>query len=74
MANKITKSLDWFKSRKATAGFALAALIVGFLFLNHSLTGNVILSDKYSFSFVSLIGLVLVGCSLVLAAYSVKNK
>jgi hypothetical protein len=70
----IKKFFDNLKTRKTTAGFAILALIAGFLFLDQSFTGNVVLSDKYSFSIISIIGLLLVFCALMLAIYSVKKK
>ena len=68
------KIFDWFETKKATMVFAIISLIGGFLFLNHSITGNIILSDKYSFNLVSLIGLLLILCAVILGAYSIKKK
>lgn len=65
---------NFLKTRKVTASFALIALIGGAFFLNHSITGNVVLNDKYSFNLVSLIGLLLILCSIILGAYSIKRK
>ena len=64
---------SWLKQKKVTAGFATASLISGFLFLNRNITGNAVLSDRYSISPLSLIGLLLVLCAVVLAGYSIKK-
>ena len=61
------------KSKKIVTLFALAALIGGFLFLSPNITGGVILNGS-SFNSLSLIGLVLIGCAIVLAVYSLKKK
>ena len=64
---------SWLKKRKVTAGFATLSLISGFLFLNRNITGNAVLSDKYSVNPLSLIGLLLVICAVILAGYSIKR-
>jgi len=68
------KKENFFKTRKATVSFAIVALVGGFLFLNQSITGNVILNNTNSFSLVSLMGLVLIACSIILGAYALKKK
>jgi len=68
------KKENFFKTKKATVSFAIIALIGGFLFLNRSITGNVILDNKNSFSLVSLMGLLLIACSVILCAYALKKK
>jgi len=62
------------KTRKAATIFAIAALIGGFLFLSPSITGGFILEKSDSFNPLSLIGLLLICCAIVLAAYSLKKK
>jgi len=64
----------WLKKKKVTGTFAVIALISGAIFLRHNITGNIILSDKYSFNLLSLIGLLLVLCSTILGAYSIKKR
>ncbi len=54
--------------------FATVAAISGFLFLDSSPTGNVIMNKQNPVSIVSMIGLLLIACSAVLIAYSVKKK
>ena len=68
------KKEEILKTKKATTIFAILALIGGFLFLSPSITGGFILEKSDSFSPLSLIGLVLIGCSIVLATYSLKKK
>ena len=67
------KKENILKTKKATTIFAILALIGGFLFLSPSITGGFILESSDSFSPLSLIGLVLIGCSIVLATYSLKK-
>ena len=64
----------FLKRKSTTAVFALIAFLGGFLFLNHSLTGNVIINESRYLDLVSLVGLGLIACSLTLALYSVKRK
>ena len=68
------KKEEILKTKKATTIFAILALMGGFLFLSPSITGGFILESSDSFSTLSLIGLVLIGCSIVLATYSLKKK
>ncbi len=68
------KKKDLFKTKKITVLFAAAALIGGFLFLNPSITGGFALENKDSVNLLSIIGLSLIGCAIVLAAYSLKKK
>ena len=63
----------WLKTKKVAAIFALLSFVTGFLFLNSSVTGNVILDNKYPFDVVSFIGLLLVLCSALLVAYILKK-
>ena len=62
------------KRKPVTIVFALISFIGGFLFLNHSLTGNVVINESYYLDIVSLIGLSLIICSLILAFYTIKHK
>jgi hypothetical protein len=64
----------WLKKKKVTTSFAIIALAGGFLFLNSGITGNVVILNKGSFNVLSLIGLLLIFCSAVLAAYTIKKK
>lgn len=70
-----TKSFfNWLKTKQVTSGFALLALVGGFLFLNQSITGNAILNNKYPINLASLVGLLLVFCSAILAVYTIRHK
>ena len=62
------------KTKKVTALFAIVALIAGFLFLNPSITGGFVLENSNALNPVSLIGLVLITCEIILAVYSIKKK
>ena len=68
------KKENLFKTRKTVTIFAITALIGGFLFLSPSITGGFILESSDSFNPLSIIGLLLIGCAIVLAAYSLKKK
>lgn len=68
------KKENILKTKKAATIFAITALIGSFLFLSPNITGNVVLENANSFSTLSLIGLLLIGCSIVLAGYSLKKK
>ncbi len=68
------KKENILKTKKATTIFGIMALISGFLFLSPSITGGAILERAVSFNSLSLIGLLLIGCSIILAAYSLKKK
>jgi len=73
----ITNTMEnsWFKEKKVTAIFAAVAFFTGFLFVDRgSISGNIILDGSYSFNIVSLIGLLLVLCSAVLAAYTIRKR
>ncbi|MFA4953237.1 MAG: hypothetical protein WC584_03370 [Candidatus Pacearchaeota archaeon] len=63
-----------FKTKKVTAIFAVVALLGGFYFLNNTLTGNVIVESENSINLISVIGLLLIFCSIILGAYSIKKK
>ena len=68
------KQENWFKQKKVTIGFSICALIGGFFFLNHSITGNVVLNADKGIDLVSLIGLLLVLCAVILGAYTMMKK
>ena len=65
---------NWFKTRSATAIFAVIAFIGGFVFLGNDFTGNVILSSKQPFNLISFVGLLLIFCSAILAVYAIQKK
>jgi len=65
---------NFFKRKKVTATISALALISGFVFLNQSVTGNVVLSNPQEFNPISFVGLLLVFLAVVLAAYTIKSK
>jgi len=68
------EKLKWFKTKKIAAVFAAVAFVIGFLFLDKGITGNVILDNKYPVDVISLIGLLLILCSVILAVYLIKKE
>jgi len=65
--------VKWFKTKSIAAVFAVVAFVIGFLFLDKGPTGNVILDNQYPVDSVSIIGLLLVLCSAILAIYILKK-
>lgn len=64
----------WLKHRKATGSFALISLAFGFFFLNRgTITGNVVLNNQYPVNPLSLVGLLLVICAVILSGYSIRR-
>ena len=61
------------KTKIATAIFAIVALFTGFLFLNQSLTGNAIIKNTFPIQPLSVIGLLLVLCAIVLGIYTIRR-
>ncbi|HUW44099.1 MAG TPA: hypothetical protein VMV95_04025 [Bacillota bacterium] len=68
------KKVKWFKTKSVAAVFAAVAFVVGFLFIDKGITGNVILDNKYPIDVMSLIGVLLVFCSAILAVYIIKKQ
>jgi len=66
--------LKWFKTKKVAAVFAAVSFVIGFLFLDNGITGNVILDNQYPVDFISIIGLLLILCSAILAVYIIKKQ
>ena len=66
--------VKWFKTKGVAAVFAVVAFVVGFLFLDRGgFTGNVILDNHYPVDVMSIIGLLLVLCSVVLAVWLARK-
>ena len=66
---------SWFNGKKVAATFAVVAFFTGFLFVDRgSISGNVIVDGTPQFNVVSMIGLLLVLCSVILAAYTIRKK
>lgn len=64
----------FFERKGVTWVFSAIALISGVVFLDSNPTGNVIVNNKNSVSIISLLGLLLILCSVILITYSVKKK
>lgn len=64
----------FFERKGITWTFAVIAVVFGFMFLDSGFTGNVIVNKQSTTNLVSIIGLLLITCSTVLIAYSVKKK
>jgi hypothetical protein len=64
----------FFERKGITWAFAIIALIFGFMFLDSGFTGNVIVNKQSTINFISIIGLLLIACSTILIAYSVRRK
>jgi len=66
---------NWFKKKSITTLFAIVSFVAGFFFLSEGrITGNVVASEYQSFSYLSLIGLLLVICAIIVAMYTIKRK
>jgi len=67
---------NWFKEKKVTITFAAVAFFTGFLFVDRgSISGNVIVDNTpFLSSTVSLVGLLLVLCSAILVAYTIRKR
>ena len=64
---------SFFKRKKVTAFFAIIALIGGIFFTRTEITGKVVFFENTNINPFSTIGILLLICSLVLAAYSLKK-
>jgi len=63
-----------FKTKKVVAGFAIVALLGGFFFLNNTPTGNIIVESGNPINLLSIIGLLLIACSIILAVYAIRKR
>ena len=68
------KPSSLFKTKKVVATFAVIALLGAFFFFNNTITGNLITKSNNSISLLSIIGLMLIICSIILGAYAIKKK
>ena len=70
------KKQSFFENRSVVAVFGILALFAGFSFIQPKgvVTGNAVLSARYGVSFLSIIGILLLICSMVLIAYSIVKK
>lgn len=65
--------IKWLKGKRVAAVLATVTFVTGFLFLDKGVTGNVILENTYPVDVISIIGLLFVLCSAILAAYILKK-
>jgi len=66
---------SWFKTKKVVAYFALISFISGFLFIKNSgVTGNAIVNHYQPVSILSIVGLLLIFCSVIIAIYLTKKE
>ncbi|MEK9185034.1 MAG: hypothetical protein AAB866_02625 [Patescibacteria group bacterium] len=68
------KKYNFLKTKKTTMAFAVVALLGGFFFLNNTLTGNVIVNSENSISLLSVIGMLLIACAIILGAYAIRKR
>ena len=67
--------LGWLKTEKVTKSFAIISLILGILFIGQSIiTGKEFLNSGYSLNPFLAMGLLLILCSIILGAYSLKKE
>lgn len=64
---------SWFKRHKIAGVLAGVFFIVGFLFIDKSVTGNVVLEQGYYINPISLVGLLFIFCSAVLTLHAIKR-
>jgi len=70
---------SFFLKKSVVMTFGIVALLAGFGFLNEApitgrVTGNLIASNLYPFSFISIIGIFLIICSAILIIYAIIKK
>ncbi|MEK6840870.1 MAG: hypothetical protein AABX79_02865 [Nanoarchaeota archaeon] len=64
-----------FKEKGIFLILAVVAFFTGFLFVDRGgISGNTILDGSYPVSTVSMVGLVLVICSIILGAFAIRSK
>ena len=67
--------MSWFKGKKVTTSLAFVSLVSGFLFMaNSGITGNVVKNHYHQVSILSIVGLLLVFCSVALAIYTINKE
>lgn len=66
---------SWFKEKRVIIGLALISLISGFLFISQSgITGNAVINHYQPISVLSIVGLLLIFCSVILAIYTINKE
>jgi hypothetical protein len=64
---------NFFKRKPTVAVFALIAFLGGVFFLDKRMTGNIIINKYQPFNAVSIIGMLLILCSIILVGYYVHK-
>ena len=67
------KMLKSLKSKKVTAAFTIISFLGGLFFINKNITGNAVLNYTQTVSYLSLIGIALILCSIILGIYTIKH-
>ena len=67
MFKKNKKTL--LKEKKALAFFAIIGFVLGVIFLDLKPTGNIILNKYCPYTAISLVGVSMIFCSIILVAY-----
>ena len=70
---------SFFRKKSVVGIFGALALLSGFYFLNtgflsRGVTGNVVLTNFYPFSLISIIGMLLILCSAILIIYAIVKR
>ena len=71
---------NFFHKKSVVATFAILAIFGGIFFMQqgtqNTTTGNIVLSDyqEFPYNFISLIGMTLILCAVVLVVYVIKKK
>ena len=67
--------LSLLKTKRVTKSFDITSLILGFLFTwKGTITGKEIFNSGYSLNPFLVMGLLLISCSIILGAYSLKKE
>ncbi len=66
---------SWLKEKRVIRVLALISFISGFLFIKNSgITGNVVVNHYQPVSTLSIVGLLLMFCSVILTIYTLKKE
>lgn len=70
---------NFFHKKSVVATFAILAVVGGIFFMqqgSQSTTGNIVLSDyqEFPYNFISIIGMALILCAIVLVVYVIKKR
>lgn len=74
------KKENFLLKKSVIASFGILALLGGFFFVNTGytstgrVTGNLVMDNFYSFSLISVIGMLLILCSAILIIYAIAKR